>query len=338
MNKITLLGCPRPLGGACVESGHTALMWRRMGLKVTVISTSLEAEDNPWPERLAQAGCKVVLDNQGLNGLDGSLCVAFCCAGALRAWPSLKQRGCRMAWVPCMTIIPPGDRLIFSKCPPTGVVFQSEYQAHKLGPLYALWGTKTHSTIRGAFEIADFPFQPRKRAREFVIGKLSRAAPSKWPTDLWAIGEKVREGEPHARLLCMAWDQYLPIHLGEPPAWATCLPANTLTSQEFLSQCHVLLCAGEKDVENWPRVGLEAMASGVPVIADDSGGWPEMLGSRGLLATDTADATALVRTLAAIESWRLGVAAQGRKRVEKLVDPSDLTRKWGELFENLEKS
>src|ERR1035437_8536490 len=136
MRQVILLGCPRTLGGGCVESGHVALLWRKMGWSVTVIATAEEASTNPWPERLRAAGCKVVLDNLSLRGVTDCTCVSFCCAPALRAWPKLSRLGVKLIWAPCMTIVPPGDRLNFRVVPPTAAVFQSEYQAKKLGPIY----------------------------------------------------------------------------------------------------------------------------------------------------------------------------------------------------------
>ena len=142
--KITILGCPRPVGGANTECGDTALMWRAAGWDVTVVPTWDESPDNPWPGRLIASGCRLVSATEGtvdqLPGIADSTLVAFCNQHACRAWPKLKALGCSLIYSPCMTYPTAAEREVFATCPPTAVHFQSRFQAQWMGPQYAEWG------------------------------------------------------------------------------------------------------------------------------------------------------------------------------------------------------
>jgi glycosyltransferase involved in cell wall biosynthesis len=95
---------------------------------------------------------------------------------------------------------------------------------------------------------------------------------------------------------------------------------------------------GGEAVENWPRVGLEAMARGVPVVAENRGGWREMVrhGETGYLC-DTDDQFAYYAArLAYDEGHRMEIICQARYRLEhELADPEELWNRWRELFKSL---
>jgi glycosyltransferase involved in cell wall biosynthesis len=89
--------------------------------------------------------------------------------------------------------------------------------------------------------------------------------------------------------------------------------------------------------ENWPRIGLEAMSAGVPLIVPDRGGWREMVhnGFSGYLCADADQVVSEVTHLALIESWRMDMIHQARVQVEQFADPERIWGKWEQLFEEL---
>ncbi|MBC7338225.1 MAG: glycosyltransferase family 4 protein, partial [Clostridia bacterium] len=127
--------------------------------------------------------------------------------------------------------------------------------------------------IRGAFDVSEFPFCPRQHRpnSEFVIGRLARPDLDKWSSNTWPIYGMVPYRSRKA--LVMGWNDRLQQKLGHPPEWATCLKPNEIPVQEFLARCHVLMPVNGGARENWPRVGLEAMAAGVPIVTQNQGGW-----------------------------------------------------------------
>ncbi len=334
MQRITMIGLPRPCGGAFTERGHTILLWRKMGWDVRVLATLPETKPNPWIDRLKAAGCEVVSDVEAVHSLKDELCVSFCCQLAVARWSMLHARGCRLVWSPCMNDALRIETKAFPLCKPTAVHFQSKYQASRLAARYP---ESRHFVIPGAFDVADFPFSPAVRDKQFVVGKLSRAMRTKWPADLWdVLGETRAKGREDLRALCMAWDDTLTFRLGKPPDWATALEQDAITSREFMGRCHALYCAGQTDTENWPRVGLEAMASGVPIVADNRGGWLEMLDpDSGFLVSDSKGGMAALRELSSNELRRRAMVEAARARVERLADPSLLGKAWETALNSL---
>ena len=119
------------------------------------------------------------------------------------------------------------------------------------------------------------------------------------------------------------------------------LPAGGQPAAEFLQSLHVLVQSNAAAVENWPRVGLEAMAAGVPLVVDAKGGWLEMLrhGRTGYLCRTDDELAYYAARLAYDEGHRLRLVARARAAlVAELADPHVLWPQWQELFESLERS
>ena len=192
--------------------------------------------------------------------------------------------------------------------------------------------------IRGALSFDELAFCPRQHPprEDFYIGKLARPDLDKWSSNHWRILERV----PYAgrRALAMGWTLSLVRKCGTPPAWAETFTPQQRTIGDFLGRCHALVGLNGGARENWPRVGLEAMAAGVPLVCQNLWGWREMIvdGETGFL-TDSDDEMAFrLAQLAHDEPLRQRMARAARAHVEQLSDPVRLGRQWKELFESLE--
>jgi hypothetical protein len=340
---VTLLGCPLPVGGANVEAGHTALLWRQSGIEVTIVPTWSIDPDNPWSERLRTAGCRIVEsspDNlQAVPGLAGGIVVSFANHHVCEAWDALQSLGCKVVWSPCMTYWQPHERLAFRKAMPAAVHFQSLFQHSQLAPWLLEHGCldDRHWLIHSALDISQFPYRPAKLGSTFRIGRLARPDRLKWNRSMFGIVAAVRERNVPAEPLMMGWNRATENKCGVAPPWAKGFAPDCMTSHHFLSDCHALLCLNGGEQENWPRVGLEAMASGVPIVAEARWGWLEMIrhGATGLLCDTPADFANALTRLANDEPLRLSLAANARKAVEELTDPGTLLPAWRALFNSL---
>ena len=346
--KVFLIGVPMTCGGANSEAGHTALLWRRLGIEVTCLyftkcrcgKPAIIAEStNRWVERLRDDGVEFVAGESGLlrdvPGLPGSVVVDFCNQHLAHNWHELHGLGCRLIHSPCMTMISRHEAEAFRDCPPTALHMQSDFQASQIAEAYRQWGCKRFHLIRGAFD--PLPYRPRRRepGETFVVGRLARPCRTKWSPELWGIMELVRENGVRVAALCQAWDSELSFHCGPPPGYATCLSKDTLETGDFLSRCHALICPNWAASENWPRVGLEAMSAGVPVLADDAGGWREMIehGVTGHLCRTRDDFSNWLLFLAENENERMDVSEEARARlVGKLCDPGKIGQQWIDLI------
>ena len=90
--------------------------------------------------------------------------------------------------------------------------------------------------------------------------------------------------------------------------------------------------------ENWPRAGLEAFASGVPVVAQNQWGWREMIehGVTGFLGDSDEELAHYAAMLAYDEDLRMRIVHAAHKRlVEKLANPDAIWAGWQRLFHSL---
>ncbi|NLX97376.1 MAG: glycosyltransferase [Rhodopirellula sp.] len=336
---IFVAGLPGDLGGANTECWHTIRLWRRAGLDVNVLPTW--TPDEHWVNRLRSVGCRVVSARPDrladVPGLPGAVTVSFCNSRFLRHAEEFRRLGCRIVWVNCMNWLFAEERLHYRRHGPfDAYVFQSRYQQSQLLPQLRRYGVRPQQCrlIRGAFCADDFPFLPRPHTpgTPLVIGRISRSAPDKFAADTWSVYGGARSPI-QARVL--GWDRQIEAKLGVPPHWAECLPAGVLPPVDFYRSLHVMVQLGGGAEENWPRSALEAMAAGVPVVAENRGGWREVIqdGQTGLLCNTRAEIIAAIERLAEDEPLRLGIARRARTRLtEVLADPETIGNGWSRVF------
>jgi len=213
LEPIFVLGYPGHLGGACTELWHTVKLWRRFGLGVTLIPT-WSAPEPVWLQKTNAIGCVTRRANPNLgkskdeprgsadvplkdiDGLPGAIIVSFCNDQFLPHIDQFRQLNCRIVWVNCMNWLHPMERKLYALFGPfDAYMFQSKHQYRTLGGQLSGFGvTRKHMHhIPGYLDAEEFTFDPRPHAEgeEFVIGRMSRAAPDKFSTTTWPIIERV---------------------------------------------------------------------------------------------------------------------------------------------------
>ena len=339
---LFVCGYPGSLGGANTELWHTVKLWRRFGVDVTLIPTW--KADAVWRGRLEAIGCRTCESNpdnlQNVRGLAGSAVVSMCNTRFLAAAERFRELGCKIVWLGCMNWLLPAERC---HCREYGAldryVFQSRYQHDQLRGQLVKYGytDRQGRIIRGAFDVEEFPFRPLSHApgQTFVLGHLSRARPDKFSPTMWEVFGRVPS--PIAARV-MGWNASVQARVGRPPRWAECLPAAAETTQAFLARLHCLVQIGGGVVENWPRVGLEAMSTGVPLVAENQGGWTEMIqhGQTGFLCNNEDEMVEHMTRLARDPRHRESVIEQARCAVEtQLANPETWWEQWKELLEGI---
>jgi glycosyltransferase involved in cell wall biosynthesis len=135
----------------------------------------------------------------------------------------------------------------------------------------------------------------------------------------------------------MGWRPPLKRQCGRPPEWAETMNVDACPVPEFLHSLDCLVTINGGAQENWPRVGLEAMAAGVPIVTEKRWGWLEMIehGVSGFLGETTLEMAHYATELAHNEFRRLEVAHAARRHVEKIADPQSIWESWQKLFAQL---
>ncbi len=341
--RIFVVGYPSSLGGADTELWHVLKLWRSHQIDVTLVPTW--SPPYGWRQRCDEIGARTIqLEGPELladvPGLAGSTVISFCNGQFLAHAAVFRQLRCRVVWVGCMTYLFNAEIAHYREYGPfDAYVFQSRFQRTSLLPQLATHGvsTKTCFLIRGAFDAAEFPFAPRPHTDQgtFFVGRLSRIDRHKWHTDTWKIYEEIPW--PRVRARVMGWGEAIQEHVGTPPSWVETLSPCDETPQTFLASLHCHLALNGLATENWPRVGLEAMAAGVPVIAERRGGWSEMIehGETGFLAERPEQASQWAGKLAKDEDLRMEIAHAARARLSDVADHEDIWRSWKRLFQSL---
>ncbi len=339
---IYVFGYPGELGGAATELWHTLRLWREAGLGVVCIPTWSAPES--WRKRVSAIGCRTLSLEPGelaeCSELRQKTVVAFCNRVFLQQASVLRRLGCRLVWAGCMNWLFPAEYAHYRRYGAfDAYVFQSRYQHRKLVRQLARFGVslrKCHR-IAGAFFADEYPFQfrPHGRGEVLVLGRVSRADPAKFAPDSWQVYPTC--GVP-LKLRILGWGPQVESRLGAPPAWAECLPPLGEPVPEFLRSLHVLTPLTGGAIENWPRVGLEAMAGGVPIVVENLGGWSEMIlpGKTGYLVENRRQWAEAVRRLAADDEHRHQLAQAAREYLQvELADPERIWPRWQQLFEGL---
>ncbi|MCA9184653.1 MAG: glycosyltransferase family 4 protein, partial [Planctomycetales bacterium] len=330
------------LGGANTEAWHTLRLWREGGLEVHALPTWRATE--PWRKRLDAIGVIThdVPEKELTNftPLRGAVCVSFCNDAFLRVVPRLRALDCRLVWVNCMTWLFDAERRLYDRYGPfDAYVFQSNFQRTALEPEMAVFGYQAHQghTIRGAFSLDEWEFRPRPfhGSGSFVVGRLARPDPDKWHARMWEIYARIDYPERKAKV--MGWNGKVDWKCGPPPKWATCLRPNAEKTQDFFADLHCLLTVNGGARENWPRIGLEAMAAGVPIVTENRWGWQEMIehGKTGLLANSEEELSHHTSTLARDPALRMRLIHAARHHLLELCNPQRLYTSWSRLFASL---
>lgn len=342
-NHIYVAGYPKAIGGANTEIWHTVRLFRDRGLGVTMLPTWEWTDE--WRHKLDSIGAMTVSDygpgewGNVPSDLPGSIILMFSNTFLIDEAQRFRDMDCKIISVPCMNWLYPQEKVVYRTTRRVfdRYVFQSHQQRDKVIPQLSKHGYHEDQgrVIRGAFDPSLFPHAPKphKPPERFIIGRLSRPGVDKFPGDLWRQVSRI----PYPTTIrVMGWDEKVLEVCGHAPEFAEVLPVQAETAQAFLGSIHALVpgmgCCGE----NWPRVGLEAMAAGVPIVAEKKAGWAEMLGeSGGVLCESIHQQAYEVARLAWDSQHRMGVIVDGRVRMEELADPDVIWDQWKTLFEEL---
>lgn len=344
--RVFWSGFPGDSGGANTECWHTARLLRDNGVDVTFMPT--KGADLKWQGRLEGIGCKVQMVEwdklEAVDGLPGSIVISMCNSNFIGQAHRFRDLGCKTCWANCMTFVEHGEQRHYTNYGEAfdAYVFQSEWQRAKLEPILAGWKytpDRGH-LIRGAFYPDEFPLNPKPHAsgEPFVVGRLSRAAGDKYSSNLWPICKQISDPK---HLRCMAWAPEVERKCGKPERHglkADLLPSCAETPQAFLGSLHCLLQVNGGAGENWPRTGLEAMAAGVPIVAQDQWGWKEMIqhGETGFLCGDEPAALAAwPNVLAADETYRQRIIKQAREHMLEITNPERIWPSWETMLNKL---
>jgi glycosyltransferase involved in cell wall biosynthesis len=361
-STLFIAGHPHRLGGAGPHLWAVIRALRSVGVDVAILKKP--DPKNFWYKRLMDLGVRYIPCKKPwlAPGIDGGIVGAWCSKTFCRHAHEFKARGCKVIWSGCMTFPLADERAHYAK---HGFfdrhVVNSHFQHTLLRdaldkiaipvpadkshlPTGVKSGHSGHFITRAVhiptpFWPDEFPFKPRPVEGEFVIGRLSRAADDKYQKDLWKCYGTIRDAAPlPVRARVMAWSDKVEKWCGPPPEWAECLKANQESTIDFLHSLHCMVHKNGGAKENRPRVCMEAMATGCPVVAEACAGWPELIEHErtGFLCGSRNEFVEAVGRLASDEKLRQRIIHDARESLSTIANNAEIANAWKNMLEELQ--
>lgn len=333
--KLFVCGYPGAVGGRKTELWHTLRLWRAIGIHTALIP--MWTADRRIRCRCDRLGVETFVvrgprELATIPFLQGGAVISFGEPEFLRHAHVFQELGCKTVWANPSTSISRAElqhREHFDAF--DSYVFSSEKHFAQLWPRLAKLGVNLGQcfVIPAAFNADDFPFRPKRRLRTkpFVVGQITPPDPDRWSSGLWKMIRSIKYRNVQAR--AMGWTPSIERKLGSPPPSAKVFQPNAMSVGHFLRSLHCLVAVEAKPAAS-PRVGLEAMASGVPIIAANRDGWRELIkhGETGFLANTLSDFALYAELLARDEQLRLGIARRANEYVVRLCSAEVIGDKW----------
>jgi glycosyltransferase involved in cell wall biosynthesis len=264
--KLFLFAWPSAYGGADTKSHHL-LRLLRDSFDITVVPNSPQLlEPGTWTRNLDELHIRYARLNELPMRLDGvalAICNDLFFSNGICQFA--KSAGLKVVWSSEMMWHHPGEREAIAAGLVDRLLYVSEIQKRTLD--YESF-CQVPTRITGNYiDPAEFPFFKRGD-RSLTIGRLSRAAPEKYPEDFPVFYEAL--DVPQARFRIMAWSD----ELARKYRWHcfdnrwTLLPPQAETQVEFLKSLDLFIYPlGHRFTETWGRSTVEAMLTGaIPLV------------------------------------------------------------------------
>ena len=357
--EIWVSGYVHSCGGAGPELAHQIDLWRRFGVEVHLCVFNPHDEvlhlDNARRQWCETRGVHTHLYEPGI--FRDQVLVSFCQNDFMERLPAICATGRpkTVVWFNCMTWNH-GDEPNYLR---DGLIdvfgFQSQFQRDQLMPALreaALDAGRLVRELEGyvpyyslqADNLHAPRFLPRPPDERFVIGRLSRDDPKKWPANFWELCCRIAAPMPK-KVFAVGYGASAREKCGDPQSdafaarldrvwWGYCADSAQVM-RDFWPHIHLLFHKWDGFRENYPRALLEAMAAGVPIICDRAGGNPEIIedGVTGFLVSSDDEAVYRASQLAWDEPLRARIIANAHEWLRAHVaNPAHCWKPWRKLL------
>lgn len=344
-SEIYVYGFPGQYAGANTELHHQIILWRRMGLGVHLIPGGRGYRNEVLYPEMLDLGV-IVHEPKAFEVIPpGVPVLSFCNVDFLNQVDDILVQSHNIVFINCMSWLFEAEKFRHHQGKISAFLYQNDDVRLKCGSrLREINDTPDvkYLAVRSYIDIDAFPFidlENRNTERQqgtFTIGRISRDAADKYAADTLSIWEQIQTPG-HKRGIMLGFGRASEKKIGRPPAWIeTYTNQKQLSQQDFYRQVDVLVQPMDT-TETGPRVGLEAMASGSVVIADNRGGWRCMVehGVTGWLC-DKPDDFVRYATQMAHEPEQLAEMARAAKARLHTVAGFDVCSVfWGAALEQL---
>ncbi|MEM9419938.1 MAG: glycosyltransferase [Planctomycetota bacterium] len=341
INDVFIYGFPGLYAGANTELHHQIVLWRSMGLSIHLIPSDPGYRNEALYPEMIERGVTVHEADDFDAILPGAPVLGFCNDRFLTNLDRILERSHNTVFVNCMTWL-----------------FEMEKRRHREGKLAAFLyqndavrqksqvalqainpdADVQYLTFKPYFNAEAYPFVDRRADDRFAIGHISRQDADKFAADTLRIWESIEvPGAVPKRGIMLGFGRPSEEKIGMPADWITTYEnQNTLSQQDFYARTDVIVQPTDT-TENWPRIGLEAMASGTVLIVDNRGGWQQMIehGKTGWLCDTPEDFITYATRMAHEPEERRALARAARERLDQLAGASSSKESWLSVLDEL---
>jgi hypothetical protein len=332
--NIYVFGWPSFLGGADTKLFHLLTLLNG-NFQLTIVPNHPRfLAEKYWVRVLQSRGIKIcLLENlpRSLNGYALALSNRrFFSEGIAQ---TAKESGLKVVWSSEMMWHHPGEVEAVREGLVDKALFVSELQKAFLSKGYGL--IRSH-IVGNYIDPEAFPFH-EKADGPFTIGRLSRAAPEKYPEDFPVMYERLEL--PETRFRVMAWSN----ELREKYRWHhfdhrwDLLPAQAESQTQFLHSLDLFVYPlGHRFIEAWGRSAVEAMLSGAVTLLPSGHNFEHLIMDEvtGFLCSDFYEFKARAHELFLNRSLLVSMRRAARKHAEyELCNREAHLKIWKEVFE-----
>lgn len=336
---LFVYGFPSLYGGAGTELHHQIAIWRDLGMEVHIIPTDPGYKREALYAEMLETQV-VVHECNEFSAIERDAPVfGFCNAEFLENIDSIRQYSTNTVFANCMTWLFDVEKQRMAEGKIRTFLYQNEDIRRAQSPVLRALNQSARVNFLifvPYFDESRFPFVEHRDTEFFGCGRISRQDADKYSRNTLHIYEyfvapKFKRG------LFLGFDNRSEQKIGRPYDWIrTARDQTECSQQDFYRHCEIVLQPSDT-TENWPRVGLEAMASGSVLIVDNRGGWRRQIehGATGWLCDHERDFIFYASKMAYEPHLRLEMAHRARERVGRLAGAERSQQSWSKVFKVL---
>lgn len=348
ISDLFIYGFPGLYAGANTELHHQIILWRMMGLHVHLIPEDTGFRKEPlFPEMMDQ-GVIIHEANQFEAITPGSPVLGFCNDRYLARIDEILLYSHNTVFLNCMTWLFEQEKLRHREGKIAAFLYQNENVRLKNRQLLREINPDPdvqYLTFKPYFDSKAFPFNERSSGKGnqyeyFTIGRISRQDEDKFSANTVKIWEQI-DSPVSKRGVMLGFGPDSKRKLGGLSdhfrGWVQTYTNQTeLSQQDFYKQVAVIVQPMDM-TENWPRIGLEAMASGCVLIVDNRGGWQQMIehGKTGWLCNKPEDFIRYATRMAHNPEERSAIADAAHQRLMDLSGTTASASSWSSVLDQL---
>jgi len=335
MCRLFIVGFPSLYGGAGTELHHQILLWVKAFpyMELHIVPTMTGYQNEPLYESMVKLGVTIhdTMDFSMITWDDAV--INFCSRLFLESVEQIYQKTRKILWVNCMSYVFPMEQEKAGQNYISHYLYQRDAIMQESGKQLRGLGS-TGKFMRFLPYFADSTCEYIVKEDEFTnIGRISRQDADKFHAQTLHIYEYITSPK-WKRGHFLGFGEKAMQKIGAPPSWVRLYAnQNAMPVHEFYKTVDFIVQPTDT-LENWPRIGMEAMCSGKPLVVDNRGGWQQMIEHKktGFLCDNVRDFIYWGTRLSYEPSMREDIASNARESIRSMTGFSQSADSWERVF------